>query len=58
MLAQVVAMLLNVALNWLLIYGNLGAPALGVAGTAWASTVTRALTSLPGRTAQRTRRAL
>lgn len=30
---------LNVFLNWVLIYGNLGAPALGVAGAAMASTI-------------------
>ncbi|MFP6655450.1 MAG: MATE family efflux transporter, partial [Myxococcota bacterium] len=30
---------LNIALNWILIYGNLGAPALGVAGAAMASTI-------------------
>lgn len=33
----VVANLLNVFLNWVLIYGNLGAPALGVTGAALAS---------------------
>jgi MATE family multidrug resistance protein len=37
MRASVVAMALNVAGNWLLIDGRLGAPALGVAGAAWAS---------------------
>lgn len=30
---------LNVGLNWVLIYGNLGAPALGVAGAAMASSI-------------------
>lgn len=30
---------LNIGLNWVLIYGNLGAPALGVAGAAMASTI-------------------
>ena len=39
MLASVVTMVVNVALNWALIYGNLGAPALGVAGAAWASVI-------------------
>jgi MATE family multidrug resistance protein len=37
MRASVAAMVLNVAGNWLLIDGRLGAPALGVAGAAWAS---------------------
>ncbi len=37
MIAGVVAMACNVALNWVLIYGNLGAPALGVEGAALAS---------------------
>lgn len=37
MIANVLAMAANVGLNWVLIYGRLGAPALGVAGAAWAS---------------------
>jgi MATE family multidrug resistance protein len=37
MIASFLMMGANVALNWLLIEGNLGAPALGVAGAAWAS---------------------
>jgi multidrug resistance protein, MATE family len=39
MRASVIAMVGNVALNWVFIYGNLGAPALGVAGAALASTI-------------------
>ncbi len=35
------ANLVNVFLNWILIYGRLGAPALGVAGSAWATTISR-----------------
>ena len=41
MIAIVVANLVNAALNWMLIFGNLGAPALGVAGSAWATTISR-----------------
>jgi MATE family multidrug resistance protein len=37
MIANVVAMVVNVALNWVLIQGHFGAPALGVAGSALAS---------------------
>jgi MATE family multidrug resistance protein len=37
MVAGLVAMAANVSLNWVLIYGNLGAPALGVEGAALAS---------------------
>lgn len=35
--------LANAALNWVLIFGNLGAPRLGVAGAALASTISRTL---------------
>ncbi len=43
MRANVIAMVLNVALNWVLIGGHLGAPALGVAGAAWASAISTAI---------------
>lgn len=33
--------LLNAALNWVLIYGNLGAPALGLAGAGWSTLTAR-----------------
>ena len=39
MVANIIAMIVNIALNWVLIYGNLGAPALGVEGAAWASVI-------------------
>jgi MATE family multidrug resistance protein len=39
MMASVFAMVLNVALNWVLIRGHLGAPAMGVAGSALASSI-------------------
>jgi MATE family multidrug resistance protein len=41
MIAIVVANVANALLNWVLIFGNLGAPAMGVAGSAWATTVSR-----------------
>lgn len=34
----------NVFLNWILIYGNLGAPALGLVGAGWATLASRVLT--------------
>ncbi len=37
------ANLLNVGLNWVLIFGHLGAPAMGVAGSAWSSSIARIL---------------
>jgi multidrug resistance protein, MATE family len=39
MIASVVVMVLNILLNWVFIYGHLGAPAMGVAGAALASTI-------------------
>ena len=41
MFALISANLVNAGGNWLLIYGNLGFPALGVAGSAWATTAAR-----------------
>ncbi len=40
------ANLANVLLNWVLIYGRLGAPQLGIAGSAWATTASRWLMTL------------
>jgi MATE family multidrug resistance protein len=37
----VLANLLNAALDWVLIFGHWGAPAMGVAGSAWATTTSR-----------------
>ena len=37
----VAANVVNAMLNWILIYGRLGAPRLGIAGSAWATTVSR-----------------
>jgi MATE family multidrug resistance protein len=42
----VVAALLNVPLNWILIFGNLGAPALGVEGAAIGSVIVQVLSLL------------
>jgi MATE family multidrug resistance protein len=41
MVALVSANIVNAAFNWILIYGRLGFPALGVAGSAWATLVAR-----------------
>ena len=37
---------LNVFLNWILIYGNLGAPALGLAGAGWATLLARIVVAI------------
>jgi MATE family multidrug resistance protein len=39
MVSGVIAMVTNIVVNWLLIDGNLGAPALGVDGAAWSSVI-------------------
>ena len=39
--AMLVANLANVFFNWVLVYGNLGAPALGAVGAGWASSGSR-----------------
>ena len=41
MFALVTANLINAFGNWILIYGHLGAPVLGVEGSAWATTIAR-----------------
>ncbi|MDQ6704971.1 MAG: MATE family efflux transporter, partial [Acidobacteriota bacterium] len=41
MFALVTANLVNLAGNWVLVYGNCGAPALGAAGSAWATCLSR-----------------
>ena len=38
--------LLNVALDWMLIYGNLGFPPMGAVGSAWGTTVARTVMGL------------
>ena len=40
-LAIVLSNVLNAVLDWILIYGHLGAPAMGVPGSAWATTTSR-----------------
>lgn len=42
MFALITANLINAAANWLLVYGQFGFPALGVAGSAWATVIARA----------------
>ncbi|MFZ4482542.1 MAG: MATE family efflux transporter [Chthoniobacterales bacterium] len=37
---------LNVVLNWVLIFGHLGAPAMGLAGAGWATFLSRVITAL------------
>jgi multidrug resistance protein, MATE family len=41
MIALVMANITNVIVNWILIYGKLGAPAMGVRGSAWATVLSR-----------------
>jgi MATE family multidrug resistance protein len=46
MTGLVTANLVNIAVNWVLIYGRLGAPALGVVGAAYATVASRAYLAL------------
>ncbi|MDP7338475.1 MAG: polysaccharide biosynthesis C-terminal domain-containing protein, partial [Vicinamibacterales bacterium] len=46
MMALVSANLINVLANWLLVFGNLGAPRLGVDGAAWATCLSRVYLAL------------
>ena len=41
MFALISANVVNIFVNWVLIFGNLGAPALGVTGAGWATTISR-----------------
>lgn len=41
MIMVIAANVLNAALNWVLVYGHLGFPAMGAAGSAWATTGVR-----------------
>lgn len=46
MLLMLIANLINVALNWVLVYGQFGLPALGAVGSAWATTAVRILLAM------------
>lgn len=41
MITLITANVVNIAVNWLLVFGNLGAPRLGAVGSAWATFVSR-----------------
>ncbi|MGL4991981.1 MAG: MATE family efflux transporter [Sarcina sp.] len=43
MFASIIGVLINAFLNWVFIFGNLGSPAMGVAGAALATTLARAV---------------
>jgi MATE family multidrug resistance protein len=40
-IALVIANVVNLVMNWILVYGKLGAPALGARGSAWATVIAR-----------------
>jgi MATE family multidrug resistance protein len=46
MVITLMANLVNIFANWILIFGNLGAPALGLEGAGWATFITRSMMAL------------
>jgi MATE family, multidrug efflux pump len=46
MIALVLANIMNAIINWILIFGHFGAPAMGVRGAAWATVTARAVMAL------------
>lgn len=48
MLITFFGLLLNIVLAWVMIYGNLGCPAMGLNGAAWATLIARCCMSLAG----------
>jgi MATE family multidrug resistance protein len=46
MIVMLGGVLLNVGLNWIFIYGNWGAPALGLTGAGWATLIARTVMAL------------
>ena len=46
MFIMIAANLLNVFLNWILVYGHLGSPAMGAAGSAWATVGVRCFSAV------------
>ncbi len=46
MVVTILANFINIFVNWILIFGNLGAPALGLAGAGWATFTTRTLMAI------------
>ena len=43
---MIAANILNVAFNWVLVFGNLGLPAMGASGSAWASFSVRVFSAI------------
>lgn len=43
MIMMLIGVVLNIFLNWIFIYGNWGAPAMGLAGAGWATLISRFL---------------
>lgn len=46
MIVMIATNIINIFLNWVLIFGNLNAPAMGAEGAAWATTIVRYISAL------------